>query len=106
MFTKFLNDNNKQKDALNGSNSISYRVPSDYDRTPVGVLSRWDERLLDEDVARIMRMVYTPNPDNKFATGQCTTKDAHYSPPYSKIAREEFGYPTESATKNAPTTKK
>jgi len=86
-----------------GPNTVTYKVPSDYDRTPIGVLARWDEKLVDEDVARIIRMAYTPNPDKKFANSHCATGDAHYTPPYCKIAREEFGYPAPVGT--APTKK-
>ena len=69
-----------------------YKVPIDYDRTSHEHLARWDERILDEDVARIIRMVYSPVPDKNFAKSDCSTVGAHFSPPYSKVAKEMFGY--------------
>jgi hypothetical protein len=48
--------------------------------------------LLDEDVARIMRMVYTPVPDKHFAQSDCSTIGIHFLPLYSKMAKEMFGY--------------
>ena len=48
---------NKQVYGLN--RKTVYNVPISYDRTPNGCLARWDEHILDENVARIIRMVYT-----------------------------------------------
>ena len=67
------------------------KVPIDYDRTPHEHMARWDERILDEDVARIMRMVYTPVPDKHFAQSDCSTIGIHFLPLYSKMAKEMFG---------------
>jgi hypothetical protein len=69
-----------------------YKVPIDYDRTPHKEMARWDERILDEDVARIIKMVYMPVPDKNFARSDCSTVGTHFSPPYSKVAKEMFGY--------------
>jgi hypothetical protein len=72
----------------------SFRVPVDYDQTPYGRLAAWDERMIDEDVARVMRMIYTPTPNRDFANSNCQTVGVHFTPPYSKIAKEKFGYGT------------
>ncbi len=69
-----------------------YKVPIDYDRTPLDHMARWDERILDEDIARIIKMVYIPVPDKSFAKSDCSTIGAHFSSPYSKVAKEMFGY--------------
>jgi hypothetical protein len=37
-------------------------------------------------------MVYTPVPDKNFGRSDCSTVRAHFSPPYSKVAKEMFGY--------------
>jgi hypothetical protein len=80
------------KGAGNFNRKTEYKVPIDYDRTSYGHLVTWDERILDEDIARIMRMVYTPVPDKNFARSDCSTIEAHFSRPYSKVAKEMFGY--------------
>ena len=81
---------NKQGYGLN--RKTVYNVPIDYDPTPNGCLASWDEHILDEDVARIIRMVYMPVPDKNFAQSDCSTVDVHFLPPYSKLAKEMFGY--------------
>jgi hypothetical protein len=75
-----------------GSKRKAYKVLVDYDRTRNGVLPRWDERMLDEDIARVMRMMYEPVPNYQFAKSDCKTVDAHYTRPYSKFAESTFGY--------------
>jgi hypothetical protein len=37
-------------------------------------------------------MVYTPVPDKNFGRSDCSTAGAHFSSPYSKVAKEMFGY--------------
>jgi hypothetical protein len=69
-----------------------YNVPIDYNRTPSGCLARWDKHILDEDVVRIIIMVYMPVPDKNFAQSDCSTIGVHFLPLYSKMAKEMFGY--------------
>ena len=68
------------------------KVPVDYDKTDHTRLAKWDERILDEDIVRIMRMMYEPRPGKDFATSGYPTVGAHFTPPYSAIAKREFGY--------------
>ena len=42
----------------------NFVLPEDYDQTPKEP-ERWDQRILDVDVARLMRMVINPLPSNK-----------------------------------------
>lgn len=90
LFTKFLSDSNARKEGSN-FRKIVVKVPRDYDRTEV-IPKRWDERILDEDIVRLMRMMYNPKPGKDFARSNCPTVDVHFTPPYSKIAKELFGY--------------
>ena len=66
-------------------------LPEDYDQTP-SEPERWDERILDIDIARIMRMIMEPKPSRNFAKEAFEVADDFYSPPYNKIAQEQFGY--------------
>ena len=66
-------------------------IPDDYDQTPNN-LERWDERLLDVDVARVMRMLISPSPPRDFAVQDPEFADNFYTPPYSRTAQEQFGY--------------
>ena len=66
-------------------------IPGDWNKTP-SVLCTWDEYMLDSDIGRIMGLVYNKQPDHNFAQSRCCTKDAHFSPPYSIYARENFGF--------------
>ncbi len=68
------------------------KVPTDYNQTNPNYLRTWDERILDEDIVRIMRIIYKPKPRLNFASSKCATVGAHFSPPYSRVAKEEFGY--------------
>lgn len=95
---KFLNSSNKSREGQYGNIGAVYSVPSDFNRTPSKSMVRWDQRIVDEDVARLMRMVYSPIPGSDFASSGCVTVDAHYSPPYCKIAKEEFGFGNYNAT--------
>ena len=66
-------------------------LPEDYDQIPK-VKERWDERMLDIDVARVMRMLIHPTPCREFATDDPEFADNFYTAPYSKFAQEQFGY--------------
>ena len=66
-------------------------LPEDYDQTPK-VKERWDERMLDIDVARVMRMLIHPTPRREFAKEDPEFADNFYTAPYSKFAQEQFGF--------------
>jgi hypothetical protein len=85
-------DYNRQHASTTGRYTI-YRVPADFDQTPKE-LETWDYRLLDQDILRIMALLYkNPKPDNSFAFSNCPTKHCHFSPPYSNLACTALGFP-------------
>ena len=69
----------------------NFVLPEDYDQTPKEP-ECWDQRILDVDVARLMRMVINPQPSKEFAKEAPDMADNFYTMPYSKIAQEQFGY--------------
>jgi hypothetical protein len=72
--------------------SIRYIVPSNFDQTEED-LEAWDSRIIDNDIARILRLIYKPRPGKDFASSLEEVDHGHYfTPPYSDIAREEFGF--------------
>lgn len=66
-------------------------IAEDYDQTPKD-LERWDERMLDVDVARVMRMIIRPLPARDFAEDAPEMADNYFTEPYSKTAQDQFGY--------------
>ena len=68
-----------------------YIVPQDYDKTP-HQKERWDERILDKDIAKLMRMLLDPIPDNTFFEEHREMADNFYTLPYPEIAHVKFGY--------------
>ena len=67
-------------------------VPDDFNRTST-VLEPWDHRITDNDISRLLRMIYSPRPTREFASYFDTGEDfIYFSPPFSRVAREEFGY--------------
>lgn len=75
----------------NGNSKMNLAVDDDFDRTP-DVLQRWDCRILDMDVARLMRQLLHPAPTKKFAIEDPEMADIFFSAPYSAFAVENFGY--------------
>ena len=69
----------------------NFVLPEDYDQTPKEP-ERWDQRILDVDVARLMRMVIHPQPSKEFAKEAPEMADDFYTMPYCKVAQEQFGY--------------
>ena len=63
----------QEKTAVNGFDEDEKRNERQKGPTPLQ-----NEKLVDEDVARIIRMVYTPKPDQKFSNSHCATSEAHY----------------------------
>ena len=66
--------------------NVTITVAKDFDQTTVRYRS-WDEVFLDEDVERLLRMVYDPPPDVDFADSVgVDTASSYYTPPYCSNA--------------------
>jgi hypothetical protein len=87
-----LTETNVMRREANIIRKVQVKVPRDYDKTDHTRLARWDEHILDEDIVRIIRMIYNPRPGRDFANSGCPTVDAHFTAPFSNIAKNEFGY--------------
>jgi hypothetical protein len=71
---------------------IRYIVPSNFDQTEED-LEAWDSRIIDNDIARLLRVIYKPRPRKDFASSlEQANHDNYFTPPYCDIAREEFGF--------------
>lgn len=57
-------------------------------------MESWDNRILDNDIARLLRIIYKPRPGKDFAASlkRDDYDNAHFTPPYSETARNEFGF--------------
>jgi hypothetical protein len=91
---QILNDYNKTHSGFQQDRSGTYYVvPSTFDQTE-DELEPWDYRMLDNDIARVLRIIYKPRPGKYFAASLEDTKNqqAYFTPPYSQIARDEFGF--------------
>lgn len=67
-------------------------VAADYDHTILtakGILEPWDNYILDEDIVRLLRMLYKPLPNARFAAQDPIRNPNlkyHFSAPYSAAA--------------------
>lgn len=75
----------------NGYYSV-YHVPADYDQSPHLHLLTWDHYMLDEDILRIMGILYNPRPDQTFAHCENNDIHCHFSPPYSQLVCGTLGF--------------
>lgn len=67
-------------------------VAADYDHTILtakGILEPWDNYILDEDIVRLLRMLYKPFPNARFAAqdpARNPNLKYHFTAPYSAAA--------------------
>jgi hypothetical protein len=48
---------------------------------------------MDNDVLRLLRMIYHPRPGQDFVTSLGKQEESNYfSPPFSTVVKQEFGY--------------
>ena len=75
-------------------NAGKYRVTDLWNETEIKGLPvyKLDQKLLDHDVARIMRTIFRPPPKTDFALMYPGLAHGCFSKPYSEVARDEFGY--------------
>jgi hypothetical protein len=89
-----LNDYNQTHSGFqqDRSGAAYYVVPPNFDQTE-RELQPWDHRILDNDIARLLRILYKPRPGKDFALSLKETNcNDFFTQPYSEIARNEFGY--------------
>ena len=55
-------------------------------------LSRWDEMILDQDVAQLMQIIFKPIPNKYFFDDATELAKNCFTEPYCKIAETMFGY--------------
>ena len=88
MLTKY----NRAHISSNTGKCTVYQVPADFNQTPRPNPLTWDHYLLDEDILRIMSILYRPKPNQSFAYSDCHTKHCHFSPPYSQLVHDTLGF--------------
>jgi hypothetical protein len=87
-----LNKYNQTHSGFQDRSGTYYVVPPNFDHTEKE-LERWDHRILDNDISRLLRTIYKPRPGTDFAASlKETDRMNFFTPPYSKIARNEFGF--------------
>lgn len=88
-----MNDYNKERSSSSSmARFIPCIVPENWDQTPA-IVQSWDERLLDEDIVRIMNIIHAdPRPGRLFAVQHKEDAENYFSKPYPRIAIERFGY--------------
>jgi phage anti-repressor protein len=83
--------NNKRIKSSAFIDSNKFIVPDEFDRTPDNP-EAWDQRILDVDIARLMRMIMKEPPGRSFAQENPDIANIFFSAPYHAIPRQEFGY--------------
>jgi hypothetical protein len=95
--SKFLTVANARQSKFASSSSSEYTVAPDYEHTtltPEGDFEPWDNYILDEDIVRLLRMLYKTAPLNvRFAQDPDRNPNLKYyfSAPYS-VAALTLGY--------------
>jgi hypothetical protein len=93
---QYLEQEQRRKYQVNtysaGKDKNSYFIMTEqFDRTP-RTPERWDMRILDHDIRRLMRMIMEEEAGVTFAHTHPQVADSFFSSPYSSFARDMFGY--------------
>ena len=86
----FLNSENKKRNDERNTNIKGdvHVVPTDFDRTP-SILESWDQRMLDHDVGKLMKLMLDPIPGADFFEKNVRLAECFFSPPHSDYAKRE-----------------